>query len=279
MSLFRTLFYAVVVFIITSSAEANNIVPINNMEQNKKVLIKTSVGNIVIELYNETPAHRDNFIKLVEEKYYEGTLFHRVIKQFMIQAGDGDSKNATPGQQLGAGNIGYTIPAEFVYPKFFHKRGALAAARTADQINPERESSGSQFYIVTGQVFNLQTLNQMIQQKEYRIKQDLFQKNLAPYRKDLMRMQIAKDTDSIETIRQKLIKITEEQYAENPVKFTPSQIDAYTTIGGAPHLDGEYTVFGEVVEGMDVVAKIESAETDRYDRPKDDIRIISAEVL
>lgn len=245
----------------------------------KKILVKTSLGDIKIALYNETPKHRDNFLKLVEEKYYEGTLFHRVIKQFMIQAGDGESKNAAPGQQLGAGNIGYTIPAEFVYPKYFHKRGALAAARTADQINPEKESSGSQFYIVTGQVFKKQMLDQMLQQMEYRKKQNLFQKNAAPYRKELMKMQIAKDTAGVEAIRQKLIDMTEKEYAENPVSFTEEQIEAYTTVGGAPHLDGDYTVFGEILEGMDVVAKIEEAQTDRSDRPKEDIKIISAEVV
>ena len=245
----------------------------------KKVLIKTSLGDIKVALYNETPKHRDNFLKLVEEKYYEGTLFHRVIKQFMIQAGDGESKNAVPGQQLGAGNIGYTIPAEFVYPKYFHKKGTLAAARTADQINPEKESSGSQFYIVTGQVFKKQALDQMLQQMEYRKKQNLFQKNAAPYRKELMKMQIAKDMEGFEAIRQKVIDMTEKEYAENPVVFTEEQIEAYTTVGGAPHLDGDYTVFGEIVDGMDVVAKIEAVQTDRSDRPKEDIKIISAEVV
>ena len=252
----------------------------NKMTDNcKMVLVKTTLGDIKIALYNETPKHRDNFLKLVEEKYYEGTLFHRVIKQFMIQAGDGDSKNAVPGQQLGAGNIGYTIPAEFVYPKYFHKRGVLAAARTADQINPEKESSGSQFYIVTGQVFKKQALDQLVMQLEYRKKQDLFQKNAAPYRKDLMKMQIAKDSAGLEAMRQKLIDATEKEYAENPVTFTEEQIQAYTTVGGAPHLDGDYTVFGEIVDGMDVVAKIEAVQTDRYDRPKEDIRIISAEIV
>ena len=123
-------------------------------EQNKQVCVKmeTTMGNIVVKLYNETPAHRDNFVKLVKEGYYDGTLFHRVINQFMIQGGDGDSRNAKPGQQLGMGDPGYTIPAEFVYPKYFHKKGALAAARQGDQVNPEKASSGSQFYIVTGNV-------------------------------------------------------------------------------------------------------------------------------
>ena len=121
-----------------------------NDNQMTKVELQTSLGNIVVELYNETPQHRDNFIKLVKEGYYDGVLFHRVIKDFMIQTGDGNSKTAGPNTMLGDGDPGYTIPAEFVYPQYFHKRGALAAARTGDQVNPERRSSGSQFYIVTG---------------------------------------------------------------------------------------------------------------------------------
>lgn len=244
-----------------------------------KIVLNTSLGEIVVALYDDTPKHRDNIVKLAKEGYYDGTLFHRVIKSFMIQGGDGTSKNAQPGQHLGSGDLDYTVEAELRYPAHFHKRGALAAARTADQVNPEKRSSGSQFYIVTGKVYSKQELDKMTQQKEYRAKQNLFQSLAAPYRKDLMKLQAAKDTVAIEKIRQKLISETEAKYAENPASFTQEQIDIYSTIGGTPHLDGEYTVYGEVVKGMEIVDKIEQVETDGNDRPKEDIKIISTSVI
>lgn len=192
--------------------------------------IKTTMGDIEIRLFGDTPKHRDNFVKLVNDGFYNGTLFHRVINEFMVQAGDPDSKNAPAGQMLGSGDPGYTIPAEIDYPNHFHKRGALAAARTGDNVNPNRESSGSQFYIVTGKVFN----------------------------------------DSILDIMEPRL----------PGGKIPEKIrQAYRTEGGTPHLDGAYTVFGEVVKGMDVVDKIQKAETDRFDRPNDDIRIISMSIV
>ncbi|MEG2849311.1 MAG: peptidylprolyl isomerase, partial [Bacteroidales bacterium] len=166
------------------------------------VTINTTLGNIQVKLYDETPLHRDNFLKLVKEKYYEGTIFHRVINGFMIQAGDPLSKGANAGKSLGTGGPGYTIPAEIVYPQLFHKRGVLAAARQGDAINPKRASSGSQFYIVCGEVYSKGQIEQM------------------------------------------------EKWG---TKFTAEQIDAYSTVGGTPHLDGQYTVFGEVIEGMNVV--------------------------
>lgn len=145
------------------------------METNEtQVLMKTNLGNIKLKLYNETPQHRDNFIKLVKEGTYNGLLFHRVIKDFMIQGGDVTSKDAPMSKQLGAGDLGYTVPAEFVYPKYFHKKGALSAARTSDEVNPERESSASQFYIVTGKVYSDSELAQMEKQKEGRLKQSIF---------------------------------------------------------------------------------------------------------
>ena len=148
-----------------------------NMDQETKLKIETTAGDIIVKLYNETPQHRDNFIKLAEEGTYEGTLFHRVIKDFMIQAGDPESKNAPKGKMLGAGDVGYTIPAEFVYPKYFHKKGALSAARQGDNVNPKKESSGCQFYIVTGKVYNDTTLlgmeNQMNQNRMHRLRRKL----------------------------------------------------------------------------------------------------------
>lgn len=196
--------------------------------QMTKVLLKTSMGDIVIALYDETPLHKENFIKLVNDKYYDGVLFHRIIQNFMIQTGDPESKTAKPGQMLGNGGPGYTIPAEFV-PGLYHKRGAVAAARMGDNVNPRKESSGSQFYIVDGRVFSTNDLNRVIQ-------------------------------------------MTGKTYSQE-------QIKDYTSIGGAPHLDGDYTVFGEVVSGMEIVDKIAAQQKDGRDRPLEDIKIISAEIM
>jgi cyclophilin family peptidyl-prolyl cis-trans isomerase len=194
-----------------------------------KVRINTTMGFIEIKLYNETPKHRDNFIKLVDSAFFDKTLFHRVIKGFMIQGGDPDSRTAPAGTMLGNGGPGYTIPAEFLPKKYFHKRGALAAAREGDQKNPKKASSGSQFYIVQGQVFTDSTLNLM-----------------------------------------------EAHYG---LKFSPDQRKAYTTVGGAPHLDGNYTVFGEVYNGMEVVDRIAAVPVDRMARPLTDVRMTSVEII
>ena len=259
---------------VTETKKTNVIIP-----EMTKVELKTSLGDIVVGLYKETPKHHDNFVKLVKEGYYNGVLFHRVINDFMIQTGDGNSKNAKPGQMLGTGDPGYTVEAEFVYPKFFHKRGALAAARTADQVNPERRSSGSQFYIVTGKVYNEQQMMQMEHQMNQMNLQSIFQAKAAANQKEIMRLRMARDTAGTEALRQRLIAETEAEAAKNPVKLTEEQRVAYTTVGGTPHLDNQYTVFGEVLEGMDVVAKIEGVATDRNDRPTEDIKIISATVI
>ena len=177
------------------------------------VRMQTTQGVIDLKLYNETPKHRDNFIKLVKEHQFDSLLFHRVIKDFMIQGGDPMSKNALPGALLGEGDLGYTIEPEFMPDVHFHRRGVLAAAREYDDVNPEKRSSASQFYIVWGQV------------------------------------------------------------------FTPEQYDAYTNVGGTPHLDGLYTVFGEVVNGLDVVDRIQNVPCDKNNRPLDDVRILKVELL
>lgn len=248
-------------------------------EKRTQVEIKTSLGDIVVELYNETPKHRDNFLKLVKEGYYDGVLFHRVIKDFMIQTGDGSSKNAKKDDMLGAGDLNYTIPAEFVYPKFFHKKGALAAARTGDQVNPERASSGSQFYIVTGRVCNEDEMRMMEQRLEYGKKQSIFQSLAMQHRDEIIEMQRNGDQAGLEKLQNELIPLVEAEYAKDPAKFTEEQRQAYSTIGGAPHLDGQYTVFGEVVKGLDIVDKIQNVTTGANDRPVDDVKIISAKVL
>lgn len=247
--------------------------------QMTKVELQTSLGNIVVELYNETPQHRDNFIKLVNEGYYDGVLFHRVIKDFMIQTGDGNSKTAGPETSLGDGDPGYTIEAEFVYPKYFHKRGALAAARTGDQVNPERRSSGSQFYIVTGKIYSSEDLQMMTKRLADGKKQDIFRRLVMENQSRIKEMQEAQDMAGLDALQKELIDKTEAEAAQTPFKMTDEQIDAYTSIGGTPHLDGQYTVFGEVVSGMDVVDKIQNTTTGRLDRPTVDIRIVKARVL
>ena len=191
-------------------------------EKQAKILISTEFGDIKVVLYNETPKHRDNFIKLVKEGFYDSTIFHRVIKDFMIQGGDPESRNAEKGVQLGNGGPGYTIPAEF-NANLIHKKGALSAARMGDGVNPNKESSGSQFYIVQGKKYNKEDLARMAERSGN--------------------------------------KYTEEHYT------------IYETIGGTPHLDMGYTIFGEVIEGLDVIDKIAAVEKNRGDRPKEDVKI------
>ena len=267
------------------SCQANNTgsesTPTKKTADNKmtKVELETSYGNIVVELYNETPQHRDNFIKLVESGYYDGVLFHRVIKDFMIQTGDGNSKTAGPDASLGDGDPGYTIEAEFVYPKYFHKRGALAAARTGDQVNPERRSSGSQFYIVTGKIYGSDELKMMTQRLAEVQKQDIFRRLATENREKIIELQKNQDNEGMNALQNELIMQTEAEAAKHPFKLTDEQLDAYTSIGGAPHLDGQYTVFGEVIEGMDVVDKIQNVTTGRMDRPTVDVKIIKAKIV
>lgn len=251
----------------------------NDME-NVKLRIETSMGDVVVKLYSETPEHRDNFIKLAKEGTYEGTLFHRVIKDFMIQAGDPDSKNAKKGEQLGAGDVGYTLPAEFVYPTYFHKKGALSAARQGDQVNPEKRSSGCQFYIVTGKVYGESELLGMEQQMNQGKLNTIFNSLAKKHMTEIYKMRKEGDEEGLYNLQDKLLAEAEAEAARQPdFKFTPEQIKAYTTVGGTPHLDNEYTVFGEVLEGMDVVEKIQKVETNRSDRPEEDIRIQKVIVL
>ena len=251
-----------------------------NMEKETVLKIETSMGDIKVKLYNETPKHRDNFIKLAKDGTYNGTLFHRVIKDFMVQAGDPESKNAPKGKMLGSGDVGYTVPAEFVYPKYFHKKGALSAARQGDEVNPKKESSGCQFYIVTGKVFNDSTLLNMEQQKNQNKVTEAFNALAQKHMKEIYKMRKANDQDGLYALQDTLFIQAEAVAAKQPdFHFTPEQIKAYTTVGGTPHLDGEYTVFGEVVEGMDIVDKIQQVKTDRSDRPEEDVKIINVSVI
>lgn len=237
-----------------------------------KVRIKTTEGDIVIRLYDETPKHRDNFLKLVKEGFFDGTLFHRVIKDFMIQGGDPYSKSAKPGQMLGEGGPGYDIDAEIVYPQHFHKRGALSAARLGDNVNPERKSSGSQFYIVWGRTFNDGELKQMERQMVMMHEQAIFDSLSMQHRAEIMQLRRNRDQAGLQALQEQLVNQTKELSKTSPAPaFTAEQRDAYTTVGGTPHLDNQYTVFGEVVEGLDVVERIQNTATDRSDRPTTDV--------
>lgn len=252
------------------------------MDNNKEIslLIETSKGNIIVKLYNETPRHRDNFIKLAQEGFYEGTLFHRVIKNFMIQAGDPESKNAPAGKMLGSGDAGYTLPAEFVYPRYFHKKGVLSAARLGDEVNPERASSGCQFYIVTGQVYTSKQLAGMENQLNQMKLKNAFDSLARTHMKEIYQMRKANDMNGLQQLQEQLIAEAQNQIAgEASFKFTPEQVEAYTTVGGTPHLDNQYTVFGEVIEGMETVDAIQQMKTNRADRPEEDVVIRKVTVL
>lgn len=214
MRISRQLYIMIILSAVVLSASGQAV----NQEQ--LIKISTLQGNMLIKLYNETPGHRDNMIKLINEGFYEGQLFHRVINDFMIQGGDPNSVDAPRGQQLGQGGPGYTQPAE-IHNNLYHKKGALAAARKGDRVNPEKASSGSQFYLVQGRIFTPDMLKMMEQ--------------------------------------------------DRAITFTPEAIEAYTTIGGTPHLDGGYTVFGEVVEGLDVLDRIAAMPCDANDRPLEDV--------
>ncbi|MCE5226843.1 MAG: peptidylprolyl isomerase [Porphyromonadaceae bacterium] len=246
-----------------------------------QIRMQTNLGPITLKLYNETPLHRDNFIKLVKKGQYEGLLFHRVIKGFMIQGGDVTSKNAPINKQLGAGDLGYTVPAEFIYPRYFHKLGALCAARTGDDGNPEKASSASQFYIVTGKVYTEPELKQLEKQKESRLKQSIFNR-LQIENKDVIKQYYKTgDKDSLAIMRDTLIGKTEieTEKRKNEAVFTPEQYAAYTTVGGVPFLDNEYTVYGEVTEGLDIVDKIQRTKTNSSDRPLENIIIESVVII
>lgn len=246
-----------------------------------QVVMKTSLGTIKLKLYNETPQHRDNFIKLVKEGQYNGLLFHRVIKDFMVQGGDVTSKDAPMSKQLGAGDLGYTVPAEFVYPKYFHKKGALSAARTGDEVNPEKESSASQFYIVTGKVYKDAELAQMEKQKEGRLKQSIFARLQKENSDKIKAAYQSGDKAELAIIRDTLVGKTEmeAEKRKDETKLTPEQREAYKTIGGVPFLDNEYTVYGEVTEGLDVVDAIQNVKTNRQDRPLENVVIESVSII
>lgn len=234
-----------------------------------RVKIQTSLGDIVVRLYDETPVHRDNFVKLAKDGYYDGTLFHRVIKDFMIQGGDPNSKGAPAGKRLGTGGPDYTLEAE-IKDGLFHKRGALAAARQGDEVNPERRSSGSQFYIVWGQVYKEGQLRQFSKQMKMQRMQEIFNGLAAEHRDEIMQMRRERNRVALQELQDKLAAEAETRAAEY-AGLTDEQLKIYSTVGGTPHLDGQYTVFGEVEEGLEVVEMIQNSATAGDDRPMDDI--------
>lgn len=230
--------------------------------------VKTTLGDFKLLLYNDTPAHRDNFVKLVNEHFYDGITFHRVIKDFMVQAGDPNSKNDSTDVPLGATDTDYTLPPEIHYPRHFHKYGALAAARTN---NPQKRSSGSQFYIVTGQKWPAE----QVEPRALRaLRQARFDEIALGRYDELMNLRKQQGDDAF---RAELDKIGNQVEAE--VTTVPTEIlETYTTQGGTPHLDNDYTVFGEVFSGMDVIEKIQNVETGRDDVPVQPVRILGMSI-
>lgn len=252
-----------------------------NQEKETMVLMCTNKGDITLKLYNDTPLHRDNFLRLVADKQYEGLLFHRVIKDFMIQGGDVTSKDAPMNKSLGAGDLGYTVPAEFRYPVRFHKKGALCAARTGDEVNPEKASSASQFYIVTGKKYSDAELNQMEKQLENRLKQAIFARLQTENKSKIMSLYRSGNKEELAILRDTLIgKVElEAESRKMEAKISPEVREAYKTVGGVPFLDNEYTVYGEVVDGLDVVDAIQAMKTNKQDRPTENVVILSVEVI
>ncbi len=244
-----------------------------------RVLIETNMGNITVKLYNETPKHRANFLKLVKSGVYNGILFHRVISDFMIQAGDPDSKHASDTTLLGNGSVGYRISAEIV-SKYYHKRGALAAARESDEENPKKESDGSQFYIVTGKIFTPEKLYELAKEKNENRYQAVYDSLKKPLLKEMNKFRTSKNKVALLELQDKIENERDQILCkEVPFDFTPEQKKIYTTIGGVPHLDGEYTVFGELVSGWDVVDKIQHVKTDKNDRPRKNVVINKMVIL
>ncbi|SHF44452.1 peptidyl-prolyl cis-trans isomerase B (cyclophilin B) [Mariniphaga anaerophila] len=258
-------------FFLMGTLSCGNAKPQNEEAQ---ILIKTEYGDMKIKLYDETKEHKKNIEKLVEEDFYNGLLFHRVIQNFMIQGGDPESKNAEPGKQLGGGSLDYTLPAE-ILPGYYHKRGAVAAARRGGPSNPEKRSSSSQFYIVQGKVFSEGALDTLEIMKNQQLAQEMMREKLTAAQEEIEQYRTNNDRDGFNS-RVAEIRVEVDSLIEARglgFKFTEEQRKIYSTVGGYPSLDGDYTVFGEVVEGMDVVDKIAAVKTDKNNRPLQDVKM------
>jgi cyclophilin family peptidyl-prolyl cis-trans isomerase len=236
------------------------------------VLIKTKYGDMKVVLYNQTPLHRDNFMKLTKERVFDSLIFHRVIKSFMVQGGDPNSKHATQDQHLGDGDLNYTVPAEII-PGIIHKKGVIAAARNGDEENPERRSSATQFYLAQGKVYKLDDVPSIEQNLNSRASESLFLKMKSDKIDTLMLFQMARNKEGYDKLLEKMKQNATRHFDQNPVRLTKQQIETYTTLGGIPHLDGAYTVFGEVLEGLAVIDSIAAQPTGKGDRPLENIRM------
>jgi len=263
----------ITLFFITSSC-------ITKKESSSIVSLETTYGKVKVRLYPETMKHRENFLLLVKKGFYDGVLFHRVIVDFMIQAGDPNSKNSLPNAQLGAGDVGYTIPAEFIYPQYYHKRGALSAARMGDQSNPLKASSGCQFYIVQGRILTDEELNGLEKSNQQKLEANLFKDIMATKQEQIKGYNMEHNQQKINTLRDSiLLEVGKLMQKNTSYKFTEQQRKDYKTVGGTPHLDGNYSVFGEVIEGLDIVEKISKTKKGQNDRPIEDLKIIKAEIV
>jgi cyclophilin family peptidyl-prolyl cis-trans isomerase len=241
------------------------------------VLIETNMGNMKVRLYNYTPHHRNEFLKLVNDKHFDGTLFYRVIKEFVIQGGSSDSRNASPGKHIGYGRSAKNIDSEFRQQNF-HKKGALCAPRQPEDVNHFKMSDISQFYIVQGRVWSEEELEAIEKNNNNPIMAALKQQYYVPHKEELARLKEEAPREFNKLLRKIKEEIHFEYMLSDYLEFTDEQREAYTTIGGRPQLDGDYTVFGEVVEGFDVIDKIARLKTDKNDRPYTDVVITMEEV-
>jgi len=270
----KMLFLAIILFTLANMTDA---------QKTSYVVINTNLGSMKVKLYNETPLHRDNFIKLANSNFYDSLLFHRVIANFMIQAGDPMSKNAKQGAQLGSGGPGYNIPAE-IKLGLIHKKGVLSAARLGDQQNPKRESSGSQFYIVQGSKITDEQLNQTEAGINNQIKQQLIWAYILEPKNAAIKAKIdslyrSNKQQELNTIAKEIETKIEPQFQQQMFKYSPAMRENYTKNGGTPHLDMNYTVFGELIEGFEVLDKIAAVKTAPGDRPLENVIIISTSVI
>lgn len=240
----------------------------------KLVEIETNMGTMKVKLYENTPLHSEHFLKQVKEKHYDSLLFHRVIKDFMIQGGSADSKGASRDKMVGITDPGYTLDAE-IRPENHHVKGALAAARQGDEVNPEKKSSGEQFYLVQGKTYTDAELDQMEKQKLMAAKNKLGAQLYKPLQDEHRRYLTTGQRQKADSLVRSIEEEIEKRFAEsNPYHFSPEVRELYKSVGGTPFLDGDYTIFGEVVEGLDVLDKIASVATDRNDRPEQDVYVI-----
>jgi cyclophilin family peptidyl-prolyl cis-trans isomerase len=249
-------------------------VPLLVFSQNRqaKVLITTNMGNVTIRLYDDTPVHRQNFLKLVDSKHFDGTLFYRVVKDFVIQGGSSDSRNAPAGKHIGYGKSAVTIDSETL-PHHYHKKGALCAPRQPEDINHFKMSDISQFYIVKGRVHTLEQLENQMKARNTPIMVELKRKYYVSRKDELQQLKETDPPAFNKLLREIKEKIDVEYALSNKLEFSQSQIDDYTSVGGCPELDGEYTVFGEVIAGMEVIDKIAALQVDANDRPYKDVKM------